>query len=159
MKRIAGVGLIIVCCTALSHAASVPGRDSPLPDESADMDAMAVGLTNPAEQALHAVRIPEVVFAQAYVVHCIEFVQNAIEEHAPDDAKLTPRILFAPSAVCYLVGEVSDKSTGPLMTYGARNVSALHVIRLIERLFELRFVMNGDLVVVEKKPANKTGGR
>jgi hypothetical protein len=51
VKRIAQVVVIVFCCTALSRAASVPGRDSPLQDDAADMGAMAVGLTDPTDDS------------------------------------------------------------------------------------------------------------
>ena len=155
MKHMTQVGIIVLCCAALAYAASVPGKDSPLPDRAADMDAMTAQLTNATEQALHAVRIPEVVFAQANVFDCIYFVQISIARHAPEDAKLHPRIVVDLPALPYL-RKVSHIEGGPgLLTYGVRNVSALHLIRHIEAMTELRFVMKGELVIVEKKPANK----
>ena len=158
MKQITRIGAVVLCCVALSHAASVPGADGPLPDETADMDAMTAHLVDPTELALHAVRIPKVVWAQAWCLDCIASVQDGIAKHAPKDAKLHPQIVFSPSAVRYLVIEHTPKSIGPLLTYGARNVSALHLIRLIEGLTELRFVIKGEFVVVERKPANKPNG-
>ena len=155
MKYITRVASIVLCCAALTYAATNPKKEGVLPDFAKSADAMTAQLTNPTEQALHAVRIPELNFAQANCFDCIEFVQNSIAKHAPKNAKLRPNIAIDLTALRYLLADAEAKDGPPLLTYGARNISALQAIRLIEAATELRFVMKDNLVIVEKKTANK----
>ena len=155
MKHITHVASVLLCCATLAYAASNPKKEGVLPDFTKSADAMTAQLTDPTEQALHAVRIPELNFAQANCLDCIEFVQNSIAKQSPKDAGLHPKLVLDLTALRYLLTDTEAKDGPPLLTYGARNISALQTIRLIEAATGLRFVMKGDVVIVEKKAANK----
>ena len=141
------VGMILlsvaVCC-----AATNPEKEGDLPDYSKMADALAGKLTNTTEQALNAVRIPVLSFAQANLYDCITFLQSQLRRSDAKDAALKPRIVVDVEMLIYL-------SKASEMTCGASNISVFQVMRLIEAAYEVRFDMKDDLVIMGKKPADQ----
>ena len=148
---------IIALAMLVVGASALRGAEIPKLEKRDWIDPkVAAALTNKTEILLHAIRLPEVQFAQAHLVDIVDFLNHSIEERAPTAESKGIRIQLGSNVT---FGE-DDRY---IITLGARDISVLEVLEYLRRVAELDSHCEGQKVTLVRKmkesnnPAHATG--
>lgn len=144
------------------YAVSEEGADDwkPLePDTTTGEDSARVKILRKMEK----IKIPEISFRQAYIHDVIDFLQEAsveFDEPTEDDSKLGVNIILNLGAK----GEQTDAEPAspfgdldsgesvpddvPLITFSARYISLLEALKIVTRVANLKYTIQGSVVMV-----------
>jgi hypothetical protein len=143
---IIAVAMLVLCTSALR------GAEIPKLEKRDWIDPkVAAALTNKTEILLHAIRLPEVQFAQACLVDIVDFLNHSIEERATTAESKSIRIQLGSNVT---FGE-GDRY---IITLGARDISVLEVLEYLRRVAELDRQFEGRNVTLVRKTEQSNNG-
>jgi len=101
------------------------------------------------EEKLKLTVIPEMDFRAATVEDVVEFLKSASTEHSPAEDPAQKGV----NIILNLRGDT--RAMQPCITFSARQLSLYEAIKVVTQIADLRFTIQGNVLMIEPKPLAK----